>query len=252
MGMRLVLAATLVAALAAPSLAGEAAAGPPENSLEAITLRMASTRIEEVNVDKKDPDAVFDLVRDAAKVNIVVEADARRALEGKSVTLRLRGCSALSVLQHTLRQVGLVTTYADEALVVATEDSAKPHPQVNIYDIRDVTEATKGSRLPPTMFGSQLDPLYYYWIRAHIGPVAGASGGRDPFWETELLDKYPADHIGEVIAATFQEKFKDTGVSVRYMDGYLVVVTQPKAARVPVLPPKPEAAPTGTLPINMK
>ncbi|HUT36652.1 MAG TPA: hypothetical protein VNE39_24395 [Planctomycetota bacterium] len=251
MEKRLALAAVLIVAVVLPSFAGQPAAGPPENSLEAITQRLAGTRMEEVNVDKKDPDAVFDLLRDAAKVNIVVEADARRALEGKSVTLKLRGASALSVLQHTLRQVGLVTTYADEALVVATEDSAKPHPQVTIYDIRDVTEATKGSRLPPTLFGSQLDPLYYYWIRAHIGPVAGAHGTRDPFWEMELLDKYPPDHIGEVIAATFQEKFKDTGVSVRYMDGYLVVVEQPKAARVPILPPKPEP-PAGTLPINMK
>ena len=41
------------------------------------------------------------------------------------------------------------------------------------------------------------------------------------------------------------------GVSVRYMDGYLVVVHQPKAVRVPVLPPKPET-PKSALPINLK
>ena len=251
MEKRLALAAILVVAAVLPALAGQPAEGPGDNSLEAITQRLAAARIEEVNVDRKDPDVVFDLIRDAAKVNIVVEADARRALEGKAITLKLRGVSALSVLQHVLRQVGLVSTYADEALVVATEDSAKPHPQVTIYDIRDITTAPKGSRLPPTLFGSQVDPLYYYWIRNYIGPVAGPGPNRDPFWEIELLDTYPHDPIGEVIAATFQEKFKDTGVSVRYMDGYLVVVEQPKAARVPVLPPKAET-PKAALPVELK
>lgn len=251
MRKRLALAAFAALAGALPALGGQPAAAPDDNSLEAITTRLASSRIDEVNVDGRDPDVVLDLIRDAARVNIVVEADARRALEGKTVTLKLRGVTALSVLQHVLRQVGLVTTYADEALVVATEDSAKPHPQVAIYDIRSLTTAPKGSRLPPTLFGSQIDPLYYYWVRNYIGPVAGTGPNRDPFWELELLDTYPPDPIGEVIAASFQEKFKDTGVSVRYMDGYLVVVTQPKATRVPVLPPKLEPA-KDTLPINLK
>ncbi|MBM4033296.1 MAG: hypothetical protein FJ291_16145 [Planctomycetes bacterium] len=233
------LVTTLALAVALPTFAGEAG-GAGDNSLEAITQRLAAARIEEVNVDKKDPDSVFDLIRDTAKINIVVEADARRALEGKAVSLKLRGVTALSVLQHVLRQVNLVSVYADEALVVATEDSAKPHPQVKIHDIRAITEFPKGSRLPPTLFGTQIDPLYYYWIRTQLGPVSGGYGKRDPFWELELLDKYPPDHIGEVIAKTFQEKLKDSGVSVSYHDGYLVVVEQPKAARVPVLPPKPE------------
>jgi hypothetical protein len=243
----LAFATVLGLALALPLLAGQPA-GAGDNSLEAITQRLTAARMEEVNVDKKDPDAVFDLIRDAAKINIVVEPDARRALEGKAVSLKLRGVTALSVLQHVLRQVNLVTVYADEALVVATEESAKPHPQVKIHDIRGFTEFAKGSRLPPTLFGTQIDPLYYYWIRTQLGPVSGTAGKRDPFWELELLDKYPPDHIGEVIAKTFQEKLKDSGVSVSYHDGYLVVVEQPKAARVPVLPPKAETPAEGPPP----
>ncbi len=235
------LVALLVVAIASPSLAGQPAG---DNTLEAITQRLIAARMEEVNVEKKDPDAVLDLIRDAAKVNIVVEPDARRALEGKTITLKLRGVTALSVLQHVLRQVNLVSTYADEALVIATEESAKPNPDITIYDIRDITEAPKGSRLPPTLFGTQIDPLYYYWVRTQLGPVAGAPGKRDPFWELELLDKYPPDHIGEVIAKVAQERLKDSGVSVSYYDGYLVVVTQPKAARVPIVPTKPQAQPT--------
>ncbi len=234
----LALVALLLVAFVSSSLAGQPAG---DNTLEAITQRLIAAKIDEVNVEKKDPEAVLDLVRDAAKVNLVVEPDARRALEGKTITIKLRGVTALSVLQHVLRQVNLVSTYADEALVVATEEAAKPHPQISMYDIRDITEAPKGNRLPPTLFGSQLDPLYYYWIRNQISPIAGFPGRRDPFWELELLDKYPPDHIGEVIALTAQERFKDTGVSVKYYDGYLVVVQQPKAARVPVVPPAPEA-----------
>lgn len=248
---RLALGTVLVFAVLLPTLAGQPAEAVGEHTLEAITQRLAAARIEEVNVDRKDVDVVLDLIRDAAKVNIVVEANARRALEGKTVTLKLRGVSALSVLQHVLRQVGLVSTYEDEALVVTTEDAAKPHPQVTIYDIRDITMAPKGSRLPPTLFGSQIDPLYYYWIRNYISPVAGPGPSRDPFWEIELLDTYPPDPLGDVIAAAFQEKFKDTGVSVRHLDGYLVVIHQPKATRVPVLPPKPEA-PKSTPPTSPK
>lgn len=240
MRTRLALAVALSVATFLPLFAGQPANVPDENSLEAITQRLATARIEEVSVEKKDADAVLDLIRDAAKVNLVVEAEARRQLEGKTVTLKLRGVTALSVLQHVLRQVDLVTAYADEALVVTTPNSAQPHPQVTIYDIRDLTQVPKGSRLPPTLFGSQIDPLYYYWIRAHIGPVAAAAPGYDPFWELDLIDRDPPDQIGDVIAKTFQEKFKETGVSVNYYGGYLVIVEQPKATRVPVLPPKPQ------------
>jgi len=232
------LAALIATCLVVPAPAGQAA-GADDNSLEAITQRLAAARIESVEVEKQDADKVLDLVRDAARVNIVVEADARKVLEAKTVTLKLKAVSALSVLQHVLRQVGLVTSYADEALVVTTPEAAQPHPQVTIYDIRDITLAPKGSRLPPALFGSQLDPLYYYWMRSHVMPVAGAGPFLDPFWEIELLDKYPPDHIGDVIARTFQQRFKDTGVQVSYYDGYLVVVEQPKAPRVPPLPPKP-------------
>jgi len=242
MERRLALAALLIVAASLPCAAGQPApAGAAENSLEGITQRLAATRMESVEVEKQDAEKVLDLIRDAAKVNIVVEAEARRALEGKTVTLKLKGVTALSVLQHVLRQAELVSTYDDEALVITTPNANQPHPQITIYDIRDMTEAPKGSRLPPTLFGSQIDPLYYYWIRTQLGPVAGGPGVRDPFWELELLDKYPPDHIGEVIAKTVQERFKGTGVTVNYYDGYLVVVEQPKAARVPVLPPKPEA-----------
>jgi len=242
MAARATLVALIALAAAAPALAAEQAARPPDaNSLEAIAGRLAAARIEQLDVDKQDPEKVFDLLRDAARINLVVDPAARRALEGKSVTLKLRDISALSVLQHTLRQVDLVTTYADEALVVTTPDAARPHPQMTIYDIRDMTLAPKGSRLPPVLFGSQIDPLYYYWIRTQLGPTAGGPGVRDPFWELELLDKYPDDSIGEIIARTVQERFKDTGVSVSYHDGYLVVVQQPEPARVPILPPKREA-----------
>ncbi|HPD14054.1 MAG TPA: hypothetical protein PLE19_03850 [Planctomycetota bacterium] len=248
--MRMVwIAVALALGMAAASgLAAQPTEAEAENSLEAITRKLAAARMEEVNVDKKDPDAVFDLIRDRAKVNLVVDPEARRQLEGKSVSLKLRGVTALSVLQHVLRQVDCVTAYADEALVVTTAAAAQPHPQITIYDIRDMTIAPKGSRLPPTLFGSQIDPLYYYWIRTQLGPTTGGPGVRDPFWELELIDKYPDDPIGEVIARTIQEKFKGTGVSVSYYDGYLVVVEQPKAARVPVLPPPLPETPKDALP----
>ena len=239
---RLIPVAFLVVAVACVAIAGQArAAAAPDSSLEGIMQRLGSSRLD-VEVDKQEPDKVLDLVREKANVNIVVEPAARRQWEGQLVTLKLKGVSALSVLNHVLRQVDLVTSYGDEALVVTTAKAVQPHPQVTIYDIRDITEAPKGNRLPPTLFGSQIDPLYYYWIRSQLGPVSGAGGPRDPFWELELVDKYPADQIGEVIAKTFQEKFKDTGVSVSYHDGYLVVVEQPKATRVPVRPPEVKKA----------
>ena len=244
MARRLVLAALLVSGLATPVLAGEATeAAAAENSLEAMTVRLAGVRLN-VEVEKQEPERVLDLIRDAAKVNIVVGPDARAQLEGRAVSLKLKNVTALSALQQMLRQLGMVTTYGDEALIVATAESAAPQPQITVYDIRDLTER-RGERLPPTVFGSQVDMLYYYWIRTQLGPRAGTDGNRDPFWEFDLVNRYPPDHIGEVIAKTVQEKFgKDTGVSVTYHDGYLVVVEKPKPTRVPVMPP--QAVPAAT------
>ena len=47
----------------------------------------------------------------------------------------------------------MVTSYGDEALIVTTPGSAQPHPQVTVYDIRDITETARGSRLPPGRVG---------------------------------------------------------------------------------------------------
>ena len=245
MARRLVLAALLVSGLAMPGLAGEATeAAATENSLEAITARLAGVRLN-VEVEKQEPERVLDLIRDAAKVNIVVGPDARAQLEGRAVSLKLKNVTALSALQQMLRQLGMVSTYGDEALIVATIESAAPQPQIKVYDIRDLTEGTRGFRLPPDVFGSQVDMLYYYWIRTQLGPTAGTGVNKDPFWEFDLINRFPPDSIGEVIAKTVQEKFgKDTGVSVTYHDGYLVVVEKPKPTRVPVMPP--QAVPAAT------
>jgi len=227
-----VFAALLVSAAA---LAAEAT----ENSLEAAIKRLGSAKMD-VTVEKQDPEAVFDLVRDAARVNIVVTPEAQRALAGRTITLKLKGVSALSVLSHALRQLGLVSTYADEALVVTTEEAAKPHPQITVYDIRDITLSAPGSRLPPQLFGSQVDPLYYYWLRTRFQGFDQFAPADDPFAELQYLDTYPPDRIGEIIARTIQERLKGSGVSVTYQDGYLVVVEQPRVPRVPPLPPRPK------------
>jgi hypothetical protein len=225
-----------------PATSAQAAA--QENSLEAITQRLATTKAD-WEIDKQEPDKALDEIRTKANVNIIVEGAARKLWEGKTVSLKLKGASALSALHHILRQIDLVTAYAEEALVVTTAEDAQPDPQVTIYDIRDITEVARSTRVPAMLFGSQIDPLYYYWIRTQLGPVSGAGINRDPFWELELVDKYPPDHIGEVIAKTFQEKLgKDAKVSVSYHDGYLVVVEQPKATRVPVLPQAEKAKET--------
>jgi len=220
---------------AAAALAGQAA----DNSLEATLKRLGSAKMD-VTLEKQGPEAVFDLVRDAARVNIVVTPEAQRALAGKTITLKLKGVSALSVLSHALRQLGLVSTYADEALVVTTEEAARPHPQITVYDIRDITLSAPGSRLPPQLFGSQVDPLYYYWLRTRFQGLDQLAPAEDPFAELQYLDTYPPDRIGEIIARAIQERLKGTGVSVTYQDGYLVVVEQPRVPRVPPLPPRPK------------
>ena len=228
-----ILAAFAIAAMTLPTMAGEQGApAPAANTLEAIAQRLVAVRLD-MEVDKQDPDKVLDLVRDGAKVNIVVEPAARREMEGKTVSLKLKGVTALTVLQQVLRQLNLVSTYGDEALIVTTAEAAKPAPQMTVYDIRDLTATTRSYRVPPDVFGSQIDMVYYYWLRTQIGPRAGARP--DPFWEFDLLDHYPPEQIGEAIAETLTERLgKDSGVSVTYRDGFLIVITQPKAARVPV------------------
>jgi hypothetical protein len=229
---RLALAVLLVAAVACPSIAGEAKA---ENSLDAITQRLTGARLQSVAIDKHEPDKALDLIRDAAKVNIVLSTEARKLTDGKTVTLKLQNVSALSALHHVLRQLELVASYGEEALVLTTAEAAKPHPQITLYDIRDLTEAGRAFRTPSIVMGAEVDPLYYYWIRTQLGPVSGTGAHRDPFWELELVDTYPPDHIGETIAAAIEKdlRAKDLGVTVTYDDGYLVVIHQPKTPRYP-------------------
>ncbi|MFP4057567.1 MAG: hypothetical protein ACLF0G_11925 [Candidatus Brocadiia bacterium] len=224
--------------------AGQAqAAERPENTIESVTERLARTTVD-VSATNEDPDKVLDIIREKAGINIVVGPEVRRRWEQQTVSLKLKGVSALSALHHILRQLGVVSTYANEALVIVTPEAAEPDPQITIYDIRDITETPRGNRLPPQLFGGQIDPLYYYWVRGQLGPLPGTGVGtrRDPFGELDLLDRYPPDPIGEVIATTIEQKLggKDTGVSVSYHDGYLVVVEHPEPARLPFTPTEEE------------
>jgi hypothetical protein len=191
---------------------------------------------------------VFDFIRDAANVNIVIAPEARAKMDAQTVTVKLTTpVTTLSALQHVLRQVGMVATYGDEAFIITTSDAAQPHPQVTIHDIRDLTEANRAFRPPPTIFGAQVDPLYYGWIHARRGERVGMDGHPDPFHVFETVDRYPPDQIGAIIAATVQRMAaaKNLDVYVEYFDGYLVVVHQPKAPRVQVAPDQLERATTG-------
>jgi len=97
------------------------------------------------------------------------------------------------------------------------------------------------------LFGAQIDPLYY-WYRGQLGAVSPGTVRNDPFAQLELVDSYPPDHIGQVIAETIGQAIaaKRPGVSVSYHDGYLVVVEQPKTARIPITPEERDKATAAT------
>jgi len=206
----------------------------PDNSFQSITMRLADARVS-VDAQAIPPDQVLDLIRKAGSVNIVVAPDVREAWAAKTVTMKLDNVSALSAFHHLLRHLDLCSFYADEAMVVTTPQAVQPAPRVSVYDIRDITEASRGFRLPPTVFGSQIDPLHYYF--RHYDPVSGfvgQGGFREFMDDLEYLERYPPDPYGEIIADVIstQTNAKERGVSVTYRDGYLIVVEQPKPARL--------------------
>jgi len=246
MSGRLALVAALLVAAALPCLAAEPQAPEIDKGLAEATKRLASTKVA-IEADKQDPDKVLDTIRDKAGVNIVIDPPVRRKWETETITLKLKDVSALAAFYHVLHNLDLTASYANEAFVVNLPDKYEPYPQVTIHDIRDITETPKGNRLPPMLFGTQIDPLWY-WYRGQLGAVSGSYRGRDPWGELEYLDRYPPDHIGEVIAATIGQAIsaKNPGASVTYHDGYLVVVTQPKAARLPITPDEQAQATAGT------
>lgn len=231
------LVATLVLAVVFPCFAGQPAApAKAEDPLDAITRRLAGAKVT-VEAEKEHPDKVFDLIRNATGVNIVIEPAVRTRWETETVSLRLKDVSALSAFYHVVRNLDLVATYANEAFVITTPQKAQPHPQVTIYDIRDMVTSPRGGRMPPSLFGAQIDPLFYRY-HDKLGAVSGRPGSRDPFAELELVDRYPADPIGEIIADIIEEQARAKGldVSISYRAGYLVVVEQPKATRLPLTP----------------
>jgi len=247
MSARTALATTLILAIALPCLAAQPAKNAKaDDPLDVITKRLAGAKVT-IEADKEHPDKVFDLIRNAANVNIVIEPAVRRRWETETVTLKLKDVSALSAFYHVVRNLDLVAAYANEAFVITTPDKAQPHPQVTIYDIRDMVTPPRGNRQPPSLFGAQVDPLFYRY-HERLGAVSGTKGSNDPFADLELVDRYPADPIGEVIADIVQEqaRAKGLGVSVSYRAGYLVVVEQPKATRLPLTPSEIKKARTDT------
>ena len=246
MNGRVALTTILALAIILPTSAALAPATGIDKGLAEATQRLASTKLS-VEIEKGDPDKVLDLIRDAAKVNIVVDPPVRHRWETETVTLKLNDVSALSAFYHVLHNLDLVASYSNEAFVVNLPDKYEPSPQVTIFDIRDIITQPKGNRLPPMLFGAQIDPLYY-WYRGRLGAVSPGAKRYDPFAALELVDSYPPDHIGQVIADTIGQAIaaKRPGVSVSYHDGYLVVVEQPKAARIPITPDEQDKATAAT------
>lgn len=216
-------------------VAGEGAAqAAPGGGFEALTRRMADAKVS-VNAEQSPPDQVFDLIRKAAGVNIVIRPDVRKAWEGKTVSMTLDDVSALSAFHHLLRYLDLSAFYADEAMVVTTPESVRPAPQIYVYDIRDIVDAPRSFYLPPTLFGSQIDPLHYYF--KELDPEFLFQDTRN-FTEfiadMDSLERYPPDPFGHVIADVIERKTnaRERGVSVTYEAGYLIVVEQPTPARL--------------------
>jgi hypothetical protein len=235
MAARFSLSACLLALWAAPCLAGETKGQKAlDNSFHAITMRLAGTKIS-VDAQKMAPDQVFDLIRKAGNVNVVIAPEVREAWGGQTVTMKLTDVSALSAFHHLLRQLDLCASYADEAMVVTSPKAVQPAPRISIYDIRDLVDAPRGFRMPPTLFGSQIDPLDYYFRHYDAGASFGGGKSLREFMDDlEYLERYPRDSYGAVIAEVIarQTNAKERGVSVTYRDGYLIVVEQPRPARL--------------------
>lgn len=215
-------------------VAGEAAGQETDpNSFQAVTLRLSDAKVS-VKVDAARPAEVFDLIRKAGSVNIVLAPSASTAIADKTVTMELTDVSALSALHHLLRHLDLSANYADEALVVTSAEAVTPPPQISVYDIRDLLDGHRSFRLPPTLFGSQIDPLYW-WDRqvGSVGPLARDASLRGFMDDLETLNYYPRDSFGMALAQKIEEltNAKERGVRVSYFDGCLFVVEQPKPAR---------------------
>jgi hypothetical protein len=249
MSARVALMAVLVVGVAFTSVAGEApAAATAGNALDALTQRLAATKLS-IEVEKQNPDKVFDIIRNAANVNIVIDPAVRIRWEQETVTLRLKDVSALSAFRTLLNQLDLCATYADEAFAITTPKSIQPDPQVSVYDIRDLTTAKRSFRLPPEVLGAQIDPLpYWFRNRVQLGDSADYDKFKEFMDQLDLVNYEAPDPIGDIIAQTVQRATggKEGGISVTYRDGYLIVVEQPKPTRLPLTPTEIGKATTGT------
>ena len=247
MSGRSALVAVVALAIALPCLGAQApAAAQIDKELAEATQRLASTKVT-IEVEKHDPDKVLDIIRDEAKVNIVVDPTIRRRWDTETVTLKLKDVTALSAFYHLLHNLDLVASYANEAFIVNPPDKYQPSPTIAVYDIRDLTELHRTWRLPYMVQGAEIDPLFY---RGNLGAISSGTRSLDPYYEFELLNRYPPDPIGEALADAIGRAIatRHPGVTVTYYEGYLVVTEQPKAARLPITPEeraKATAATTG-------
>ena len=235
MRARMVVAACVVAVVAAPCLAGAPAApAKADSAFLTLTKRLASVKVS-LDLAAKPPEEAFELIRKAGSVNIVVAPDAEKALAGKTVTLKLNDVSALSAFHHVLRYLNLCASYADGAYVITAPEAVEPPPKISLYDIRDLTEARRTFRLPPTLFGAQIDPLYYYFrFYGRDTGFAEPQSIRAFLNDLESVDRHDPEPIGAIIAETVSRAIdaKKRGITVSYRGGYLIVVQKREPARI--------------------
>ena len=176
MNSRLALMACGLLAIAALGWAGEPTQPPRRATASMRSWRRLNAAKVSIDAEKVNPDKVLDQIRKDANVNIVVDPGVRKAWETETVTLKLKDVSGFSALSHVLRQVNVAATYEEDALVITAPQAVVLPPKITMYPVMDIIEPIRGFRLPPTLFGNQIDPLFYYyntnyWTRPQPRPL---------------------------------------------------------------------------------
>ena len=97
------------------------------------------------NAEEDDIERLVETIRNAAKVNIVMDQNAiadgvKRGTVRTSITLRVDNMTLQSALNWICRLAGLAWTLEDEAIFITTPDRiVTKNQKLKIYDIRDLS-----------------------------------------------------------------------------------------------------------------
>ncbi|MFI4861800.1 MAG: bacterial transcriptional activator domain-containing protein [Phycisphaerales bacterium JB063] len=199
--------------------------GRPVTAEDRVFMELGRTVT--ADFDQVDLVHTLDYIRDTTGVNIVVNwtvLDSVGIAQDTAVSCRMVRVSALELLEAVLEQAGASEfederpgyTLLDNVVYISTRDEIKDHTTVELYDIRDLLEASLGTQLVAVY---QDDALAMELLTLRQKNLIGAFEDQH---RMELIDEL-IELIRDAVGSA--DEWLDGDSSIRELNGNFIIKT---------------------------